>query len=220
MDEITDVLIGEILGLIQSGAPRTMLDLKWKIVLNPIYIIGAHIGGRGGDGPPAWLKKFHYKQTWFTHYFEGQLNCAAFCLANWLNDGGRHTTETSLRYGGPQPVTRALQQVRTLQTRFGWGDRVTMAGLRVFTETFPKYRLTLMSPNKTVPEASIVVVHTGATYVEGSDKCDCYMISVKDHWALISSINQCIKHFKNGGAYKYCALCTTVVKYNSGITKN
>lgn len=219
LNQVTDTLIQQILELVQSGAPRHMTDLKWTIVLNPIQLERARIGGQAGNGPPDWLKKFKYKQTWYTHYFGGPLNCAAFCLGNWLNDGGRHNTVTVLRYGGANPVPLALAQVRELQTQFGWGVRVTMADLSAFTKVFPKYRLTLMSPNKATPEASIVVVYTGETYIEGSEKCDCYMITVNDHWALVMSLQECIKYFKNGGAYKYCALCVTVVKYNSGTTK-
>ena len=217
LNQITDELVRQILELVQSGAPRTMMDLKWTIVLNPIQIVGAHIGGRGGNGPPEWLKLKKYVQTWYTFYYQGKLNCAAFCLGNWLNDGGRHRSPTVIKYS--PPVSRARQQVRELQTQFGWGERVTMLQLQAFTEAFPKYRLTLMSPNKTVPEASIVVVYTGDNYVAGSEKCDCYMISVDDHWGLITSMNSCIKQFKNGGAYKYCPDCITVVKFNSG-TKN
>jgi hypothetical protein len=217
LNRVTDELVRQILELVQSGAPRTMMDLKWTIVLNPIQLIGARIGGRGGDGAPAWFKVLNYKQTWQTYYFQGQLNCAAFCIGNWLNDGGRHRTTTVLKYN--KPVTRARQQVRELQTQFGWGERVTMLQLQAFTAAFPKYQLTVMSPNKTVPEASIVVVYTGDNYVVGSEKCDCYMISVDDHWALITSMNACIQQFKNGGSYKYCPDCITVVKFNSGTTK-
>lgn len=216
LNQVTDELVRQILELVQSGAPRTMLDLQWTIVLNPIQILGSHIGGRGGDGPPAWFKVLKYKQSWYTYALRGPLTCAAFCLANWLNDGGRHRTPTTLKYG-PKPVIRALEQVRELQDQFHWGDRVTMSNLQVFTETFPKYQLTLMSPNKTIPEASIVRVYTGSDYVVGSSKCDCYMISVNDHWALITSMDECIKQFKNGGAYKYCPSCARITKYNSSL---
>lgn len=216
LNQITTELIDRILVKIQSGAPRSMLDLSWTIVMNPIQILGAHIGGRGGDGPPAWFKALKYKQTWYSWNLRGPLTCAAFCLANWLNDGGRHRSPTMIKYG-PRPVPRALQQVRELQTQFHWGARVTMADLNVFTEAFPKYQLTLMRPNKTAPDASIIRVYTGLDYVVGSAKTDCYMISLNDHWALLNSINECIQQFKNGGAYKYCKVCARIVKYNSNL---
>lgn len=214
MNQVTPGLIQSILELVQSGAPRTMLDLIWTIVLNPEVVLAAHARGGSGDGPPKWLKTLKYRSSWRTHYFQGPLTCAAFCLANWLNDGGRHRTPTKLKYGD-NPVSRALAQVRELQDQFGWGELVSMLDLKVFTDTFSKYRLTLIRPDKATPEASFVKVYTGEDYVGGSRDCDCIMINFDDHWSLTCSIDEFISHLKNGGAYRYCGVCELVRKYNS-----
>lgn len=217
LNQVTPNLILEILELVQSGAPRTIQDLMWSIVLNPQAIREAVTAGGAANGIPAWLKLSKYKHTWESQYDRNGniLNCAAFCLANWLNDGGRHTTPTTLKFH--PVVARAVDQVKAIQTRFGWGSEVSVADLEVFKTAWPKYRLTLISPNKTCPDASFTKVWKGSEYVQGSDKCDCIMVHHQNHWAICSSMASLLKQFKNGGNFKFCYDCERVTKYNGSL---
>ena len=218
LEGVTGPVIADILELVQSGAARTIQDLMWTIILNPPAIIAAVTAGGAAIGIPAWLKKLSYKHTWESQYDRRDgtvLNCAAFCLANWLNDGGRHTTPTTLKFN--PVVARAVAQVKAIQTRFGWGAEVSVADLEVFKTAWPKYRLTLISPNKTCPEASFTKVWVGSEYVQGSRNCDCIMIHYQNHWALTLSLDSLIKQFKNGGSFKFCYACERVTKFNAGL---
>ena len=225
LNELRTPVIEEILTLVQSGAPRTIQDLLWQVVLNPPAILAAITAGGAAKGIPAWLKKLKYKFTWESQYDRDGaiLNCAAFSLATWLNDGGRHTTTTTLKFN--PVVARAVAQVKAIQTRFGWGAEVSMTDLEVFKTAWPKYRLTLISPNKTCPEASLALVYQGAEYValedrtvtEDPKKYDCVMVHHDNHWALCYSVDSLIKQFKNGGSFKFCYDCARVVKYNGGL---
>lgn len=179
----------------------------WTLILNPLPILQQQ-GGQASRSRPTWLKKGSYLHTWTTHSDDlGSLNCASFCLANWLNDGGRGTYHEYPHVRFSPPSSAAFETTRRLHNRLGFGGHVSMLDLQAFTNLFSMFRLTLVRLHKPAPEASFVVVHEGADYDPNLTNMDCVMILFEDHWALTTSLNAVLRQIKNGGAYRYCSTC-------------
>lgn len=73
---ITPDAIAAILAYTQSQEEREVYDMEWNLSFSPGEIRAIQTHGGSGTGPPKWLKKLLYKNTWTTWEFRGfRVNC-------------------------------------------------------------------------------------------------------------------------------------------------
>lgn len=122
--EINPDLFTEILDVIQSGELRGIQDVYWTLLVNPNSIQNLGIVGRGSKGIPSWLKQLRYHQSWISHETRDgdPVNCAAFALAQWMNNGTRTPVGQTVSFGNKtvRPTPRALAKALDLQAALGW----------------------------------------------------------------------------------------------------
>lgn len=199
-------MLEDIMEQVQSDELRGIMDLMWTTVISITDILDATTRGRGGDGPPKFLKKFLYAVTWFSHSWNRTpINCAAFSLAYLLNNCGGYPTKVNFSEKGKI----ARERASLLQTRLGWGDSVGIADVEHFCRVFPKYKLTIFYPVQRSPAASHFKVFTGLDFSD--EKYSATLVLFDEHWALCSSIQGFVDGMKHGGLFTYCKDCLKIL---------
>jgi len=198
-------VIEDIMEMVQSDELRSVMDLKWTTVINISAIRDALGAGRGGDGPPKFLVKHSFTQTWNTQmYNDHEVNCAAFALCNFMSVRDEYPTRVNFDRVGHVARKRAHE----LQQELGWGDVVTLDQIEDFIKAYSRYKVLVFIPNKRSPEASFLKTFTGALYED--PRKTCILINFNYHWALSGSIQSFVNQMKPGGNFTYCRECEKI----------
>lgn len=191
LDELKPEVFEEVLEQVQSEEEGQITDYIWTAILNPTKIKELVIGGRGGNGPPSFLKSLNFKSTWYTHTDEeGDINCAAYALAFFKSTHGVIFREDRL---GP-----ALRSSRELQKELGYSETVSISELEKFVKKNPTFRILVLAYVTLNPSASFCTSFTGSLYDETStEKFTCNLILYEDHWAITKSFDSFLKQATN-----------------------
>lgn len=189
--EIKPEVFEEVLEQVQSEEEGQITDYIWTAILNPTNIKELVIGGRGGSGPPSFLKSLNFKITWYTQKDEeGNINCAAYALAFFKSIHGN-----TFRQDKPGPALRAS---RILQKELGYSETVSISELEIFVKKNPTFRIHVLAYVPFNPSASFCTSFVGSLYDETSDeKFTCNLILYEDHWALTKSFDSFLNQATN-----------------------
>lgn len=193
--DISPSVFEEVLEQVQSEEEGQISDYFWSAILNPTKVKAVCIGGRGGDGPPKFLKTLHFKSTWYTQRdANGPINCAAYALATF------HSTHGCIfRENKPAP---ALKASRLLQTKLRYGEFASIADIETFVNKFPVYRVCILVYVRFNQESSFCTSFTGSLYA-GEEKFTCYLVLYENHWALTKSFDRFLKQATNNASRLY-----------------
>ncbi len=160
-------------------------------------------GGRGSEGPPAFLKKFSFKTTWYTQTdSKGEINCAAFALAVWTFKNTRR-------------LDRIIKEARQLQTDLKYEEYTSIADLEKYIKKYPTTRVLVLAYVETNPASSHAIAYSGDLYDEENDdgSSTCKMLLYKSHWSLVESFDTFLHQAtKKAARLRYCTRCVEIVK--------
>lgn len=204
--ELNVEVFEEVLSQVQSAEEGQITDYVWKVVLNPTSVKNL-LGGRGGSGPPPFLKSLGFKSTWYTHSdSEGDINCAAYALAYFKSTHG-----TIFRDDHPHIATKAA---RKLQDELGYGDIASIEDINKFVVKYPQFKVFTMAYVKFKPETSYCTEFVGRQFKDNKEpKFTCHLILYDSHWILTRSFDKFIHQATNKASRLYfCKECVCLVK--------
>ena len=198
IDITPQFILGVSQEIAESGTPFDVMNNRWVFTAEPKDI---RAGGAQNICMPKWGT---CKATWQNQNDSiGPINCGAFALT-WVIAANKYEHKGS-------GLNRAKADARALQTKMGWGAKVTAKQLGLWVELpeGKEYRLTIILPGASKHQD---YTFTGEDFVYNTKKC-LYVVldSLQHHYGGCKSPQELMRKYHNSESWRWCHNC--IVKY-------